>query len=175
MVDVVERKSYGNGGSITLKCKDFRIIQLDIKGQEDFNNVANSIECLSNLDDPRLLFPFYYPCNFDIVEDGWYAFQIEREFSKIKLFSDAWRISYVNKNFKVSILVAHKLFWKKSTDRISQVCPSYPEAVIVPKSVSDETVIGSAAFRCLGRFPVLSYLHKSNKVFHNYPILMSLR
>ncbi|XP_074600044.1 myotubularin-related protein 9-like isoform X2 [Brevipalpus obovatus] len=143
MVDVVERKSYGNGGSITLKCKDFRIIQLDIKGQEDFSNVANSIECLSNLDDPRLLFPFYYPCNFDIVEDGWYAFQIEREFSKIKLFSDAWRISYVNKNFKV--------------------CPSYPEAVIVPKSVSDETVIGSAAFRCLGRFPVLSYLHKSNK------------
>lgn len=101
MVDVVERKSYGNGGSLTLKCKDFRIIQLEIRGQEEFDNVANSIECLSNLDDSRLLFPFYYPCNFDIVEDGWDAFQIAKEFSKIKLVSDAWRISYANKNFKV--------------------------------------------------------------------------
>ncbi|XP_053209374.1 myotubularin-related protein 9-like isoform X1 [Panonychus citri] len=143
IVDVVERKATPTGGSITLKCKDFRIIQLDIRGNEEFNNVANSIDCLSNIDDPRLLFPFYYPCNFEIVEDGWDAFQIEKEFSKIMMYSDAWRISYVNKNFTV--------------------CPSYPEAVIVPKSINDETIIGIASFRCLGRFPVLSYLHKSNK------------
>lgn len=143
IVDAVERKATPTGGSITLKCKDFQIIQLDIRGQDEFNNVANSIDCLSNLDDPRLLYPFYYPCNFEIVEDGWFAFQIEKEFSKIMMYSDAWRISYVNKNFTI--------------------CPSYPEAVIVPKSINDETIIGIAAFRCLGRFPVLSYLHKSNK------------
>ncbi|RWS17140.1 myotubularin-related protein 9-like protein, partial [Dinothrombium tinctorium] len=143
MVDVVERKTNVNGGVIVLKCKDFRVIQIEISGNEDFNNVANSIEWLSNLDDPRLLYPFFYRAMFDIVEDGWFAFCTEHEFSKIQMYSDSWRISYVNKNFAI--------------------CPSYPESVIVPKSITDETITAIANFRCLGRFPVLSYFHKSTK------------
>lgn len=44
-----------------------------------------------------------------------------------------------------------------------QVCPSYPEAVIVPKFIDDDTLKEIARFRCLGRFPVLSYFHKPSK------------
>jgi myotubularin-related protein 9 len=48
-VDTVERKLNGpTGGSVILKCKDFRIIQLDISPLEAFNNVATSIETLSS-------------------------------------------------------------------------------------------------------------------------------
>lgn len=50
-VDAVERKpdNQANGGSLTIKCKDFRIIQLDIKEQREYLNIASSIEKLSNI------------------------------------------------------------------------------------------------------------------------------
>ena len=103
MVDIVERKpnSNSNGGTVALKCKDFRVIQLEINGWFEFNNVCNSIDWLSNLDDPRLLYPHFYRAMFDLVENGWNAFQIENEFSDILMFSDEWRISLVNKDFAV--------------------------------------------------------------------------
>ena len=106
MVDIVERKPNVNssGGTVVLKCKDFRIIQLEINGFNEFNNVCDSIEWLSNLDDPRLLYPHFYRAMFDLVENGWNAFQIENEFSNILMFSDDWRISSVNKDFAVNLM-----------------------------------------------------------------------
>jgi putative uncharacterized protein (fragment) len=48
--------------------------------------------------------------------------------------------------------------------------------VIVPKTISDESLAAISAFRCLGRFPVLSYFHKTNKVNHffYYHLLIQL-
>ncbi|RWS22695.1 myotubularin-related protein 9-like protein [Leptotrombidium deliense] len=151
MVDVVERKITGNGGIVILKCKDFRIIQLEIDTNEEFNNVSNSIEWLSNLDEPRLLYPFFYRPMFEIVEDGWSAFCIEHEFSKIQLYSDSWRISQVNKNFTI--------------------CQSYPESVIVPKSITDETITAIANFRCLGRSTKANKFSDLYKL-HNQAVLL---
>jgi len=51
-VDVVERKLYPGGvtgGTVSLKCKDLAIINLEIGSTEEFNNVADSIEALSNI------------------------------------------------------------------------------------------------------------------------------
>ena len=45
-----------------------------------------------------------------------------------------------------------------------QISKSYPELVIVPRGTSDELVTKLADFRFGGRFPVLSYLNKRNKV-----------
>ena len=47
-----------------------------------------------------------------------------------------------------------------------QVCSCYPQQVIVPKAVDDETLVRAATFRQGGRFPVLSYFHKDNQVFN---------
>lgn len=143
MVDTVERRIGALSGSLFLKCKDFRIIQLDITGVEACNNVADTIECLSALDNPRWFHPFFYNPSFVIMEDGWSAFTTEQDFAKIKLVSDDWRISLVNKDFTV--------------------CSTYPEQVIVPKRIEDSVLIASASFRQLGRFPVLSYFHKKAK------------
>lgn len=149
MVDSLERRQSNKQNSLIIKCKNFQVIQLDIRGQEELKCVADSIDWLSNLDDPRLMYPFYYCRNFDIIEDGWQAFDLEREYRKLLKLSNTshenpnWRITSVNKDFKL--------------------CPTYPEKVIVPRSVSDESLIKVANFRCLGRFPVLSYLHKINQ------------
>lgn len=44
---------------------------------------------------------------------------------------------------------------------ILQVCSSYPRAVVVPASITDDMLQASAGFRKGGRFPVLSYRHTS--------------
>ncbi|KAL9697646.1 hypothetical protein quinque_001087 [Culex quinquefasciatus] len=64
-VDIVERKPYINnnvleGGTIILKCKDLRIIQLRINSPQEYFNVSNSIEQLSNLEEIKKLYPFFY-------------------------------------------------------------------------------------------------------------------
>lgn len=167
MIDIVERKANASssGGTMVLKCKNFRTLTFEILGFTEFTNIATSIEWLSNLNDARLLYPHFYNPEFKIVEDGWNSFCIETEFANLTNFSDEWRISNVNKNFEVSaqslisLIMPYVIFL--------QICPSYPELVIVPKSMSDECLISISQFRCLGRFPVLSYYHKSKKVFVN--------
>lgn len=39
----------GSMGSIIIKCKDLRVIQLDIPGMEECLNVASSVEVKNNL------------------------------------------------------------------------------------------------------------------------------
>lgn len=143
MVDCVERKMGQTGGILILKCKDFRCIHLEISGLEEATNVANSIECLSSLANVKYYYPFFHRAMFNILEDGWTAFLPETEFSKISMNTEDWRITHVNKNYSI--------------------CPTYPEILVVPKKIDDETLISVANFHYLSRFPVLSYFHKESK------------
>lgn len=143
-VDSVEKRLIGSGGVIYIRCKDFTLLSLDIPSAEDCINVTYSVEQLSNIDDVILSYPFFYQPHFEILEDGWQAFKLESEWgSKYKDCSDEWRISYANREYKL--------------------CPSYPQAVVVPKSVTDEMLVKVAQFRQNGRFPVLSYYHRDSK------------
>ena len=38
---------------------------------------------------------------FDVIENGWQAFSAETEFNRFKECQEDWRISYVNKDYKV--------------------------------------------------------------------------
>ncbi|XP_071855548.1 myotubularin-related protein 9-like isoform X2 [Apostichopus japonicus] len=140
MVDYLEKKFIGSTGQLTLYCKNFMVIQLDIPSMEECLNVASSIENLSSLQSVKMTYPFFYRSTFEKLEDGWLAFQPESELTRIK--SDNWRLSYVNEDFEVS--------------------PTYPRAIVVPKTVDDEILKKAAAFRSGGRFPILSYLHKKH-------------
>lgn len=142
-IDGLEKRLEGDRGTIIVKCKNLQIIRLDIPSQEETLNLAESVEALSSIEDVNLWYPFYFrPRMFDIMEDGWQAFKAETEFTRMLIHADSWRISHVNKNF--------------------EVCQSYPESVIVPKSISDEVLVASAGFREKGRFPVLCYYHASD-------------
>ncbi|NWV28340.1 MTMR9 protein, partial [Origma solitaria] len=141
-IDSIEKRFVGSLGTIAIKCKDLRIIQLDIPGMEECLNIASSIEALSTLDSVTLMYPFFYRPMFEVVEDGWSSFLLEQEFERLSSETNEWRLSCVNKDFSV--------------------CPSYPPVVIVPNSVDDEVLRKVALFRHGGRFPVLSYYHKKN-------------
>ncbi|KAM9239990.1 myotubularin-related protein 9 [Leptosomus discolor] len=141
-IDSIEKRFVGSLGTIVIKCKDLRIIQLDIPGMEECLNIASSIEALSTLDSVTLMYPFFYRPMFEIIEDGWRSFLPDQEFELLSSVTDEWRLSCINKEFSV--------------------CASYPPVVIVPKSIDDEALRKVAIFRHGNRFPVLSYYHKKN-------------
>ncbi|NXM72718.1 MTMR9 protein, partial [Serilophus lunatus] len=141
-IDSSEKRFVGSLGTLVIKCKDLRIIQLDIPGMEECLNIASSIEALSTLDSVTLLYPFFYRPMFDILEDGWSSFLPEQEFELLSSVTDEWRLSCINRDFSV--------------------CASYPPVVIVPKSINDDELRKVAQFRHGNRFPVLSYYHKKN-------------
>ncbi|XP_009317983.1 PREDICTED: myotubularin-related protein 9 isoform X2 [Pygoscelis adeliae] len=141
-IDSIEKRFVGSLGTIIIKCKDLRIIQLDIPGMEECLNIASSIEALSTLDSVTLMYPFFYRPMFEIVEDGWRSFLPDQEFELLSSVTNEWRLSCINKEFSV--------------------CPSYPPVVVVPKSIDDEALRKVAMFRHGSRFPVLSYYHKKN-------------
>lgn len=59
MIDIVEKKlSNITGGSLCLKCKDFRVVKLDISSTEDLNNVATTLESLSCISNHIILFNY---------------------------------------------------------------------------------------------------------------------
>lgn len=139
-IDAIEKR-FVSSGTITIKCKDLRILQLDIPGMEECLNIASSIETLSSLESVTEMYPFFYrPLNLHLQE--WGLHTPERDFDQIASHTDRWRLSCVNKDFSV--------------------CPTYPTAVIVPRSIEDETLKKAAKFRQGGRFPVLSYYHRNN-------------
>ncbi|KAG7304329.1 hypothetical protein JYU34_011268 [Plutella xylostella] len=148
-IDCIEKKENKpingvlQGGSLFLKCKDLRIFQLDISSNTELNLLAQTLENLSRVDDPRLFYPFFYRHMQPIMENGYTLYSLEGEFTKV-LASEDWRASRVNQRFTV--------------------CPSYGKVVIVPKVIDDETLAVAATFRQGGRFPVLSYRHNNGAV-----------
>lgn len=130
------------GGTIIIKCKDFRILYLEVPHSE-FLNMFTSIGRLANLDNIKLLYPFFYRPMYNILEDGYALFKPESEFTKL-IASEEWRISIVNKNYSI--------------------CDSYSTTLIVPKVIDDDVIVASASFRQGGRFPVFSYKHENGTI-----------
>ncbi len=64
-------------------------------------------------------YPFFYRPMFEIMEDGWTAFQAEFEFARVSNVSGEWRLSSVNKTFQVNYTILVKWFvnnilWRSS-------------------------------------------------------------
>ncbi|PKK18969.1 myotubularin-related protein 9-like [Columba livia] len=132
----------GSSGTITLRCKDLKVLQLEIPGMEECLNIASSIEALSSVDSVMMMYPFFYRPQSLRLEEGWHLFPLKRYFQQIASQPSQWRLSHVNQDFTT--------------------CPTYPPAVIVPAAVDDDTLRKAARFRQGGRFPILSYYHPKN-------------
>ncbi|XP_054470192.1 myotubularin-related protein 9-like isoform X2 [Anoplopoma fimbria] len=141
-IDAVEKRISGSSGTITIKCKDLQVLQLDIPGMEQCLNIARSIEILSCLDGVSEMYPFFYRPSDVSLKDQWGLSSPEKHYCQMKELHDRWRLSTVNRDHLV--------------------CPSYPPAVIVPKTTDDDTLEKAAKFRQGGRFPVLCYYHRKN-------------
>ncbi|KHJ99808.1 hypothetical protein OESDEN_00209 [Oesophagostomum dentatum] len=111
------------GGVLVLKCKNFmifiviihaiivyclfiQIIVFEVPNWEECSAAARSIETLSNINGCSHDYPFYYRCPFQVLDDGWKAFDSEEEFARLIVrCGDAFRISSVNEGFTVSLCI----------------------------------------------------------------------
>ncbi|KAL7980584.1 hypothetical protein Chor_001738 [Crotalus horridus] len=141
-VDAIEKRLANTSGTITLKCKDLKILQLEIPGMAECLNIASSIEALSSLESVMMTYPFFYRPQNTTLGTGWLTHITEQYYEQIATDTGAWRLSSINADFGV--------------------CPSYPPVVIVPARLDDGALQKSARFRQGRRFPVLSYYHKKN-------------
>ncbi|XP_067389900.1 myotubularin-related protein 9-like isoform X2 [Emydura macquarii macquarii] len=137
-----ETRVASSSGTITLKCKDLKVLQLEIPGMEECLNITSSIEALSSVDSVMMMYPFFYRPQSMKLKDGWQLYPLQDYYQQIASETAAWRLSRVNADFTI--------------------CPSYPPAVIVPAAVDDNTLKKAARFHQGGRFPVLSYYHRKN-------------
>ncbi|XP_017049641.1 myotubularin-related protein 9 [Drosophila ficusphila] len=204
-IDCVEKKPSLSqnivvGGLITLKCKDLRIISLEIKCGKEFFNVAASLEALSAIQNTELLYPFFYRPMYSILEDGYTMFRPELEFAKLisgvgmgggsspnvaniticmpststtslavgpgipHPLQNGFAIDALAGNPGGGVLQGSQAGceWRISNvNRDFSVCATYGATLIVPKAITDEQIVLSAAFRDGGRFPVLSYRHEN--------------
>ncbi|KAM9688074.1 LOW QUALITY PROTEIN: myotubularin-related protein 9-like [Trichechus inunguis] len=135
-VDSIEKRVADESGTITLRCKDLRVLQLDIEGVETTLDIACSIKALSSLESVITSFPFLYRPKGLRLGDPWHLHSPESYYNRVARETNAWRLSEVNEDFSL--------------------CSSYPRAVIVPRAVDDKAL--AAHFRQRGRFPVLSHI-----------------
>lgn len=65
------------GHQLILKCKDLRIVQLEIANGQDFVSVATSIEKLSSVtaEDLKLHYGFFYRPMYSLLENGFTMFR----------------------------------------------------------------------------------------------------
>ncbi|XP_066494661.1 myotubularin-related protein 9-like isoform X2 [Tiliqua scincoides] len=141
-VDAIEKRHANTSGTITLKCKDLKVLQLEIPGMEECLNIASSIEALSSVESVMMTYPFFYRPQSLKLEEGWPQDVLQQYYQQIASDTGTWRLSHINEGFGV--------------------CSSYPPVVIVPAAVEDRALAKSARFRQGRRFPVLSYYHKKN-------------
>ncbi|XP_065059134.1 myotubularin-related protein 2-like isoform X2 [Rhopilema esculentum] len=134
-------RNYG----IDITCKDLRNLKFALKQENSsrkkiFDAIqSNAFPATCGIPGVRF-FAFEYREEFKI--NGWDVYDPEREYNRLGLPTECWRISTVNREY--------------------QLCDTYPGIIAVPSSCSDEEVTKVASFRSRSRIPVLSWLHQTN-------------
>lgn len=84
-----------------------------------------------------------YKSNHESLGDGWHIYEpfeeYERQGLNLRDKSCKFKLFELNKNYSL--------------------CSTYPEILIVPKSISDEEIKEASNFRTKFRFPTLSYVY----------------
>ncbi|XP_062844518.1 myotubularin-related protein 2 isoform X2 [Trichomycterus rosablanca] len=130
--------------SYGLVCKDMRNLRFVHKLPDD--TLKKSVFEVMNkftfpLSHNLSLFAFEYDQTFP--ENGWKEYDALTEYKRQGLPNESWRISKVNDGY--------------------ELCDSYPAALVVPVTVTDEELRRVSSFRAKGRIPVLSWLHPQSQ------------
>lgn len=102
-----------------------------------FNNGEYANEKFSNIQWKYTYLHLKSDRNLNI--NGWDIFRVDRDLNRLKVDSQYWRLSDINKGFKL--------------------CKSYPTKFMVPKDLSDNQIIKVGNFRTQNRIPILSWIH----------------
>eukprot|EP00127_Corallochytrium_limacisporum_P006285 Clim_evm29s224 gene=Clim_evmTU29s224 len=77
------------------------------------------------------------------IRPGWRIYDPEKEYRRMGLPNDSWRLSKIN--------------------NIYEICPTYPDVLAFPAEAADDVVRACAKFRSKGRLPSLVYYLPRNR------------
>ncbi|XP_058906969.1 myotubularin-related protein 8 isoform X1 [Kogia breviceps] len=132
------------GCPLILHCKNFRVAHFVLESDVVCHEVYISLLKLSQpaLHEDLYAFSYNPKSSKEMRENGWKLIDPISDFGRMGLPNRYWTITDANRNY--------------------EICSTYPPEIVVPKSVTLGTVVGSSKFRSKERVPVLSYLYKEN-------------
>ncbi|KAJ1986568.1 phosphatidylinositol-3-phosphatase ymr1 [Dimargaris cristalligena] len=148
MIHCVELQPASNTiphASLSIRCRNFVFLTLFFEQESDLRDVFLSIQKLTCINSVEQLYAFVYqprpPFTYD---QGWQIYDAAREFRRqgVDALESRWRITEVNRDY--------------------ELCATYPHVLAVPAKISDRVIQYAAKFRSKKRFPVLSYIHRTN-------------
>lgn len=77
------------------------------------------------------------------LDNCWIVYDAKLEFTRMGIPNTRWRLTSINDNYESS--------------------PTYPAVLAVPQAISDAQLKSVIEFRSKGRFPVLSWIHATNR------------
>uniref|UniRef100_A0A8C4M8K8 Myotubularin related protein 8 n=1 Tax=Equus asinus asinus TaxID=83772 RepID=A0A8C4M8K8_EQUAS len=146
-IDTVEKLPITSlGCPLILHCKNFRVAHFVLDSDVVCHEVYISLLKLSQPGSYDNLYAFSYnpKSSKEMRENGWKMIDPISDFGRMGIPNRYWTITDANKNYEVILSF------------------TYPPEIVVPKSVTLGTVVGSSKFRSKERVPVLSYLYKEN-------------
>lgn len=143
-----EKKNMSNY-SLVITTKDFRAIKFIV--MSDQLKLFANLNIIALPKDHSLFYTFAYKyreglsglCKSNSLTEDWKLYDPIKEFQRqgINFYDDEFqlKISSLNKNYAL--------------------CPTYPEFLILPKSISDEEIREASQFRTKNRLPALAYIY----------------
>ncbi|RPA86817.1 phosphatases II [Ascobolus immersus RN42] len=147
IISQATRSSTNSSGysSLRIRCRDFTFITFHFFVDKDCKDVFESIKALSCKTSLERLYAFFYkPPPQEAKYNGWELYDAKREYERMGVgtTTKAWRFSNINADYSF--------------------CPSYPSILVVPTSISDNTLKYVSKYRSRERIPALTYLHSLN-------------
>ncbi|KAK0537993.1 phosphatidylinositol-3-phosphatase ymr1 [Tilletia horrida] len=135
-----------------LRLRTFEIYALGFDSEALATDVFETVKAYAVLRSPEQLYAFYrQPQTTGLSQSspspsgsGWRFYDPKREFTRQGIGSrtKAWRFTDVNGQYSFS--------------------PTYPDQLVVPARISDQTLNYAAKYRSKARIPALTYLHWAN-------------
>ncbi|KAM5290345.1 phosphatidylinositol-3,5-bisphosphate 3-phosphatase MTMR8 [Glossophaga mutica] len=132
------------GCPLIVRCKNFLVAHFILDSDAVCQEVYISLLKLSQTALFEDLYAFFYnpKSTKEMRENGWKLIDPISDFGRMGIPNRYWTITDANRNY--------------------EICSTYPPEIVVPKSVTLGTLVGSSKFRSKERLPVLCYLYKEN-------------
>ncbi|KAE8448404.1 hypothetical protein EG329_009468 [Mollisiaceae sp. DMI_Dod_QoI] len=138
----------GLSSSIRLRCRDFMFVTFNFADDKQARDTFETIKCQTcRLGSIEKLYAFAFDAPpIEKAVGGWELYDAKAEWKRQgisdKGIDRGWRISKINIDYGFS--------------------PTYPALLVVPSSISDNTLNYAGRYRSRVRIPALTYLHPVN-------------
>ena len=127
---------------VKIKCKTVRIVNFGFERKSSSRKEFFKYLSNSQIEKQKMENFFAFSNKQEYGVDGWKIYSFEEDCRRLSIPNEKWKVVENNNEF--------------------ELCASYPREWVIPSSVNEQVLKGTAKFRSRGRIPLLSWYNKSN-------------